>query len=53
MQRSIECLTLAAEKGNPHAQFSLACAYKSGDGVAKDLKKAFELFLEAAKQGLI
>ena len=38
-----------AEKGDPHAQYQLARAYLYGEGVKKDVKKAFEL-LEKARE---
>ena len=42
---------LAADQGLPHAQWSLGVAYNYGDGVAKDLDKASQLYQLAANQG--
>lgn len=39
----------AAKLGNAQAQFDLAMIYASGDGVAKDEKKAFNWFHKAAR----
>ena len=33
------------------AQYNLGCCYVNGDGVAKDITKAVELFRKAAEQG--
>lgn len=42
----------AADQGNAKALYSLACCYHKGQGVPHtDLKKAFELYLEAANRG--
>lgn len=49
----IEKCKLAAEKGNPEAQESLAyCYYLGGRGIGKDENKAFQLALKSAKQEL-
>ncbi|MBV1918921.1 MAG: sel1 repeat family protein, partial [Sphingomonadaceae bacterium] len=40
-----------ATKGDPDAQFNLAQAYKLGRGVQRDLKKAEQLFEQAAAHG--
>jgi hypothetical protein len=41
----------AADKGNPAAMYNLAEMYKDGVGVAKDLQKAKQLYLQAAGLG--
>lgn len=40
-----------ADKGDPDAQFNLGQAYKLGRGVPADLRKAEELFGQAAQKG--
>ncbi len=44
-------LKKAAAQDYPPALFSLAFCYKEGNGVEKDLNKAKELLMQAAKQG--
>lgn len=44
-------LQAAAQAGNVRAQFYLANRYKLGQGVPKDLEKAFSWFQKAALQG--
>ncbi len=44
-------IVTSAERGEADAQFQLARAYLHGDGVPKDVKKAFELMKAAADQG--
>ena len=50
-KKAVECLTFAAVRGWPEAQYILGNCYAEGLGVAKDSKKAMELYTEAAKQG--
>ncbi|WP_455207625.1 tetratricopeptide repeat protein [Kaarinaea lacus] len=40
-----------AEAGDAEAQYDIATMYEKGNGVAKDMEKAFEWFTKAAKQG--
>jgi hypothetical protein len=40
-----------AEAGDVEAQYDIATMYEKGNGVSKDLEKAFEWFVKAAKQG--
>ncbi|MGD8559219.1 MAG: tetratricopeptide repeat protein [Gammaproteobacteria bacterium] len=40
-----------AESGNAEAQYDLGTMYERGNGVAKDMQKAFDWYLKAAKQG--
>lgn len=40
-----------AERGDHRAMYALGAMYAAGQGVEKDLKKAYELFDEAAKNG--
>jgi hypothetical protein len=41
----------SAAQGFAKAQYQLGKCYKNGEGVAKDVKKAFDYFSRAAKQG--
>ena len=47
VKRAAELLRVAADAGNPEAQYALATFYKEGNGVPKDLEKAVRL-LQAA-----
>lgn len=49
--RAISIATPAANKNIPEATMILARLNFSGDGVPKDEKKGYELYLKAAKQG--
>ncbi|MBL1142320.1 MAG: sel1 repeat family protein [Proteobacteria bacterium] len=40
-----------AERGDHRAMYALGSMYSAGQGVEKNLKKAYELFYEAAKNG--
>jgi Sel1 repeat len=40
-----------AERGDHRAMYALGSMYSSGQGVEKDLKKAYKLFYEAAQNG--
>ncbi|HEY5604658.1 MAG TPA: tetratricopeptide repeat protein [Gammaproteobacteria bacterium] len=40
-----------AEAGDVEAQYDIAIMYEKGNGVSKDMEKAFEWFGKAAKQG--
>jgi TPR repeat protein len=42
---------LAAEQGDPDAQFILGVMYYQGDRVGKDVREAFKWFRLAAEQG--
>ena len=42
---------MEANAGNTHAQYILAGCYYYGDGVTKNVQKAFELYTLAAKAG--
>ncbi len=46
----LRALQIAADKGSAQAQYQLALLYQSGTVVPKDLAKAAQLFLDAAKQ---
>ena len=48
---AIKCWTLAAEMGDPEAQYSLAYNYAKGDFLPRDEVKAFEWYQKAARQG--
>lgn len=43
----------AADRGDPRAEFVLATALFNGDGVEKDLPRAYALMSHAAAQGLV
>ena len=43
---------LAAEQGNPNAQFNLGLTHQSGQGVPKNAVEALRLLRLAAQQGL-
>lgn len=47
----IDKLKVAAETGFPEERYKLAKMYEKGDGVEQDDSKAFDWYLEAAKQG--
>jgi uncharacterized protein len=47
MTRAAELLRVAADAGNPEAQYALATFYKEGTGVPKDVEKSVRL-LQAA-----
>ena len=46
--RAAELMRVAAEAGNPEAQYALGTLYKGGRGVAKDMHQAVYLFGLAA-----
>lgn len=46
----LEVLTQCADKGDANAQNALGMMYLQGQGIAKDDKKAFQLFSKAAAQ---
>ena len=48
---TLEDLELVAKTGSAEAQYQLGQRYYKGDGVDKDLPRAFELFSEAARHG--
>lgn len=49
--QNVPQLQAAANSGNPSAQFKLAQAYASGNGVPQDDQMAFEWYSRAADQG--
>jgi len=49
--RGIVLLQDAAERGNTHAQFSLAYSFLHGKGVPQDILKAVEWFRKSAESG--
>ena len=51
LPKSAQWLQKAAEQNHSGGQFHLALAYRNGDGVPKDNKKAIELCQKAAEQG--
>ena len=48
---ALKCWTLAAELGDPLAQYSLGYNYMKGDFLPRDDTKSFEWFQKAARQG--
>ena len=48
LKRAAELLRVAADAGNPEAQYALATFYKEGTGVEKNLDKAVRLLQAAA-----
>jgi hypothetical protein len=51
LPRSAELLRIAADAGNPEAQYALATFYKEGTGVPKDLERAARLLQAASLAG--
>lgn len=51
-QKAAEWWQLAAEQGDPEAQFNLSLAYSNGLGVAKDAELAVSWLVKAAEQGV-
>ena len=47
----MEWINKAAEKNNADAQYFLGSMYQSGEGVAKDKRKALEWLNKSAQQG--
>ena len=52
-ERSFYYLQKAAVNGCKFAQFNLGGCYQLGNGVRKDMRKAFELCEKSAKQGYL
>jgi len=50
-KRAAELLRVAADAGNPEAQYALATFYKEGTGVEKDMEKAVRLLQAASVAG--
>jgi TPR repeat protein len=53
MQKGVEWLTKAAERNRTQAQYVLGEAYREGNGVKRDLAKAFYWHERAAIQGVV
>ena len=51
VKRAAELLRVAADAGNPEAQYALATFYKEGTGVPKDIDKAVRLLQAASLAG--
>jgi len=51
IDKAIELLILAGEKGNADAQYRLGALYAEGEFVAEDLKAAVYWLDQAARQG--
>lgn len=49
--KGFEWLSLAAKRGDAFSQFVLACSYRDGTFVEKDLDKAYQWYLESANNG--
>ena len=50
MDKAVAILVPLAESGNPEAQYQLAALHRSGRGVPRNHKTAFDWLLKAAKQ---
>lgn len=50
-EKAVHWYTLAAERDNAKACYSLACLYYDGSGVAKNYSEAMRWFLRAANRG--
>jgi len=50
-RKAFNYFELAADQGNPHAQFNLGIMYYSGEGVEMDKRKAFNYYKLAADHG--
>ena len=53
VRRAAELLRVAADAGNPEAEYALATFYKEGTGVPKDAEKAARLLQAASIAGNI
>ena len=51
LERAAEYVRMAAEQGNPYAQYLLGKLYLSGDGVPQDKDAAYDWFQKAQAQG--
>jgi TPR repeat protein len=51
LRRHDRYYSLSAAAGNYNAQHSLACSYRDGEGVARNINEAARWFLAAAEQG--
>jgi TPR repeat protein len=51
-QPSLSAIRLAAEQGDPIAQFNFGMAFYNGDGVKQDKREAAKWYRKAAEQGL-
>ena len=51
LKEAIKWLRMAADHGNPHAQFSLGEIFSGDEGGLKNDKEAFTWYLKAAKEG--
>ncbi len=49
--KGFEWLSLAAKRGDAFSQFVLACSYRDGTFVEKNLDKAYQWYLESAYNG--
>ena len=50
-EKAFELYRVAAEHGHAGALFALGTCYETGDGVAKNRKRAFALYCRAAEEG--
>ena len=51
--KAVEWWRLAAEQGDPEAQFNLASAYMTGTGIEQDKGRALDWLVKAAEQGVV
>jgi len=50
--QSVHYLRLAAQAGDPEAQYNLAMMFQTGKGVGRNAQEAFNYLVQAAEQGL-
>ena len=51
LPEGVRYIRMAAERGYAKAQNNLGWLYDKGEGVPRDVKKAFDLYMQAAVQG--
>lgn len=52
-EKAVEWWRMAAEQGDPEAQFNLAMAFIKGQGVGQDMGTALNWLLKASEQGVV
>lgn len=50
-EQTVRYLKYASRQKHPDAQCALGVCYMNGDGVKQDLKKAYDCFIQAKKNG--
>ena len=51
LPEGVRYIRMAAERGYAKAQSDMGSMYSNGEGVPRDMKKAFDLYMQAAVQG--